>query len=339
MIAPRSAHTLQIILVISTRTRTTLLWRVFGTNALLFILVALALLWSPVTISSPIKLFQAAIVVAGLLVVIVADLLLLRRVFAPLEQIAQRMRGVDLLRPGQRLPPGGTRELAELVVAFNEMLDRLESERMASGRRALEAQESERLRIAQGLHDEVGQGLTGVLLWLTSVADAVPADHRDQFAELQDVVRRLLEEVRRIARELRPQLLDDLGLPSALSELATGFGRRTGVSVQQVFDDPLPTLSSEKELALYRVAQEGLTNVARHAAAERVELSLTSGVGSVILRIADDGEGISQSELDGHGGLRGMRERALFVGGALAIGRSPLGGAEVRLEVPAMTET
>ena len=321
-----------------TRTRTSLLWRVFGTNALLFVLVALALLWSPVTISSPIKLFQAAIVVAGLLVVIVADLWLLRRVFAPLEQITQRMRSVDLLRPGQRLPPGGTRELAELVVAFNEMLDRLERERMASGRRALEAQESERLRIAQGLHDEVGQGLTGVLLWLTSVADVVPAEHRGEFAELQDVVRRLLEEVRRIARELRPQLLDDLGLPSALSELATGFCRRTGVSVQQAFDDELPALSSEQELALYRVAQEGLTNVARHAAAGNVELSLTNGVGSVILRIADDGGGISERELDGHGGLRGMRERAIFVGGALAIGRGPLGGVEVRLEVPAMTE-
>ena len=108
--------------------------------------------------------------------------------------------------------------------------------------------------------------------------------------------------------------------------------------VQQVFDDPLPTLSSEQELALYRVAQEGLTNVARHAAAGNVELSLTKGVGSVILRVVDDGGGISQSELDGHGGLRGMRERAVFVGGALAIGRGPLGGVEVRLEVPAMTE-
>lgn len=321
-----------------TRTRTSLLWKVFGTNSVLFVLVASALLWSPVTISYPIRLFQAAIVVAGLLVVIVADLLLLRRVFAPLEQITHRMRSVDLLRPGQRLPPGGSRELADLVVSFNEMLDRLENERMASGRRALEAQESERLRIAQGLHDEVGQGLTGVLLWLTSVADAVPADRRDEFAELQDVVRRLLEEVRRIARELRPQLLDDLGLPSALAELATGFGRRTGVHVRQLFDDPLPTLSSEQELALYRVAQEGLTNVARHAAAGCVELSLTKGVGSVILRVVDDGGGLSQSELEGHGGLRGMRERAVFVGGALAIGRGPLGGVEVRLEVPAMTE-
>jgi two-component system, NarL family, sensor histidine kinase UhpB len=236
------------------RTPVPLLWRVFGANALLFFLVAGALLWSPVTISYPIKLYQAAIVVAGLVVVVVLDLVLLRRVFEPLEQITRRMADVDLLRPGQRLPPGNSRELAELVSSFNEMLERLEHERMASGRRALEAQESERLRIAQGLHDEVGQGLTGVLLWLSSLADAVPDDRRDELSELQEVVRRMLEEVRRIARELRPQLLDELGLRSALTELATEFGRRTGVQVRHEFDDPLLVLTPERELALYRGA-------------------------------------------------------------------------------------
>jgi two-component system sensor histidine kinase UhpB len=323
--------------VVGLRAPAPLLWKVFGANTLLFVLVAAALLWSPVTISYPIKLYQAAIVVTGLVVVILVDLLLLRHVFAPLEQIARRMASVDLLRPGHRLPPGGGRELVELVASFNEMLDRLEHERMASGRRALEAQESERVRIAQGLHDEVGQGLTGVLLWLESLAGAVPDDRRDELAELQDVVRRMLEEVRRIARELRPQLLDDLGLRSALAELATGFGRRTGLQVQHAFDDPLPALTPERELALYRVAQEGLTNVARHAEARHVELSLTTGAESVILRVADDGRGMAESD-DGHGGLRGMRERAVFVGGALAIGRGPSGGVEITLAVPATAE-
>jgi two-component system, NarL family, sensor histidine kinase UhpB len=306
---------------------------------LLFVLVALALLWSPVTISYPIKLNQAAIVVTGLLVVIVADLLLLRPVFAPLEQIAQRMGSVDLLQPGQRLPPRGSREVAELVTAFNEMLDRLEGERRASGRRALDAQEAERLRIAQGLHDEVGQGLTGVLLWLTSISDAAPEGRRDELTEVQDVVRRLLEEVRRIARELRPQMLDDLGLPSALSELATGFARRTGIGVEQTFDDLIPELSGPKELAVYRVAQEGLTNVARHSGASHVLLSLSKECNSVILRVVDDGQGITLHELSGHGGLRGMRERALFVGGTLDITRSAMGGVDLRLEVPATMET
>jgi two-component system, NarL family, sensor histidine kinase UhpB len=323
----------------STRPRTSLFSRVLGTNALFFVLVALALLWSPVTISYPIKLTEAAIVVTGLFVAIVADLLLLRPVFAPLEQIAQRMDSVDLLQPGQRLSPSGGRELAKLVTSFNEMLDRLEAERHASGRRALDAQEAERLRIAQGLHDEVGQGLTAVLLWLTSVADAVPECRRDELTEVQDVVRRLLEEVRRIARELRPQMLDDLGLPSALSELATGFARLTGIGVEHTFDDQIPELSGQTELAVYRVAQEGLTNVARHAGASHVLLSLSKGCNSVILRVVDDGQGLTPGELSGHGGLRGMRERALVVGGALDITRSAMGGVELRLEVPATKET
>ncbi|MEO9176569.1 MAG: sensor histidine kinase [Gaiellales bacterium] len=322
-----------------TRIRITLFWRVVGTNAVLFMLVALVLLWSPITISYPITRDQAVIVVAGMIAFVIGDLLILRPVFAPLEQIAERMRRVDLLRPGQRLPPTGSRELAELVTAFNEMLERLEAERRTSGRRAVEAQEAERLRIAQGLHDEVGQGLTAVLLWLTSITDAVPAERRVELTDLQDVVRRLLEEVRRIARELRPQMLDDLGLASALSELASGFARRTGIAVEHAFDGSLPQLTDQEELALYRVAQEGLTNVARHAGASHVQLSLSRGRDSVILRVVDDGEGFSPNGIDEHGGLRGMRERAIFVGGSLAIERGAAGGVEVRLEVPTTMET
>lgn len=315
-----------------------LFWRVFGANALLFAIVAALLLWSPVTIDYPIKLYQAVIVVVGLAVVVVADYLLLRPVFAPLEELAQRMRSVDLLRPGAHLPPTGSRELTELVTTFNEMLDRLEAERHASGRRALEAQESERLRIAQGLHDEVGQGLTAVLLWLASVADSVPDDRRGELLEMQGVVRQLLEEVRRIALELRPQMLDDLGLPSALNELAAGFARRTGITVERMFDPTLPHLTSQAELALYRVVQEGLTNVARHSEAGHVRLSLSEGKDSVVLQLVDDGRGIRPDELEGNGGLRGMRERAVFVGGALAITAGPEGGVEVRLEVPATVD-
>jgi two-component system, NarL family, sensor histidine kinase UhpB len=319
-------------------TRTPLFWRVFGANALLFVIVAALLLWSPVTISYPIELYQAVIVVVGLAVVVVADYLLLRPVFAPLEQLAERMRSVDLLRPGAHLPPAGSRELTELVTTFNEMLDRLEAERHTSGRRALEAQEAERLRIAQGLHDEVGQGLTAVQLWLASVGDSVPHDRRGELVEMQAVVRQLLEEVRRIALELRPQMLDDLGLPSALNELAAGFARRTGITVERSFGSALPHLTSQAELALYRVVQEGLTNVARHASAGSVRLSLTEGHGSVIMRLVDDGTGMTPGDLDGHGGLRGMRERAVFVGGSLAIEPGAGGGVEVRLEIPAGQE-
>jgi two-component system sensor histidine kinase UhpB len=149
-------------------------------------------------------------------------------------------------------------------------------------------------------------------------------------------VRQALEEVRRIARELRPEMLEHLGLVSALTELSRKFASRSGLEIERRFAEGLPPLSEEAELAVYRVAQEGLTNVARHARASRVEVVLEAGPGSVVLRIADDGRGIGETAaLNGHGGLRGMREHAVLVGGALAVKRAREGGVEVRLEVPA----
>jgi two-component system, NarL family, sensor histidine kinase UhpB len=207
------------------------------------------------------------------------------------------------------------------------MLERLEAERQDSGRRALWAQEAERARIAGGLHDEVGQVLTGVLLQLESEG----ADE-----ETKAAVRQALEEVRRIARELRPEMLEHLGLVSALTELSRRFADQTGLRIERRFADGLPPLSDEAELAVYRIAQESLTNVARHAHASRVELELEPGAGSVVLRVLDDGRGIDETAaVNGHGGVRGMRERAVLVGGALAVKRGHDGGVEVRLEVPA----
>jgi two-component system sensor histidine kinase UhpB len=154
--------------------------------------------------------------------------------------------------------------------------------------------------------------------------------------ETKEAVRQALEEVRRIAHELRPELLEHLGLVSALTELSRKFAEGSGLRVERHFDDDLPPLSDEAELAVYRVAQESLTNVARHARAGSVLVSLERGQGSVVLSVSDDGQGMPQAAaVNGHGGLRGMRERALHVGGALAIKRSRAGGVEVRLEVPA----
>jgi two-component system sensor histidine kinase UhpB len=239
------------------------------------------------------------------------------------------MRTVDLLRPGQRLMEDGGPEVAQLTHVFNQMLERLEIERRESGRRVLQAQEAERARIAGGLHDEVGQVLTGVLLQLQAESSS---------EETKEAVRQALEEVRRIARELRPEMLEHLGLVSALIELSRKFAEQSGLRIERRFAESLPPLSDDAELAVYRIAQESLTNVARHAGAEHVELSLQPGPSSVVLRVVDDGRGIAETAaLNGHGGLRGMRERAVLVGGALAVKRGPNGGVEVRLEVPAET--
>jgi two-component system, NarL family, sensor histidine kinase UhpB len=309
-------------------------WRVFAVNAGLLGVLAALLLFSPVTISAPIRPTQALIVVAALVITLAANAVLLRRALAPLERLAQRMELVDLLRPGQRLQVLRHDEISRVVVAFNRMLDRLERERQQSGRRVLAAQEAERVGIARDLHDEVGQVLTGVLLHLDSIAAAAP-DQRKEIDEAKESVRQALDEVRRISSELRPEMLEQLGLVSALIELTTTFGRVSGIRVERRFDESLPKLEPDTELAVYRIAQESLTNVARHSQASRVTIAIERGHDSVVLRVADDGRGFDTSRLDQHGGLRSMRERALLVDGALAIKQGPSGGVEVRLEVPA----
>jgi two-component system sensor histidine kinase UhpB len=213
------------------------------------------------------------------------------------------------------------------------MLDRLESERQDSGRRVLAAQEAERVAIARDLHDEVGQVLTGVLLQLNSIEEEAP-EHEEALGEARQALRRALDEVRRISRDLRPEMLEELGLVSALTELTSSFARATGLEIERQFATSFRKLPPEVELAIYRIAQESLTNIARHANARRVFVALESGRDSVVLRITDDGRGFIGTPVE-HGGLRSMRERALLVDGALAIKSAPRGGVEVRLEVPA----
>jgi two-component system sensor histidine kinase UhpB len=312
-----------------------LFWRVFLLNAALLLAAGALLAFSPATISTPVRVVEESVLAAGVLLLLVVNYALLRPVFKPLERLAQRMENVDLLRPGGRLRPSGSREVAGLMRSFNDMLERLESERRESGRRALAAQEAERKRIAAELHDEVGQIMTGVLLLLGKVASEVPTDRRELLAEAQEATRRSVDEVRRIAQELRPELLEHLGLASALKSLATSLTERAGLEFEKDFARKLPPLEPDVELAVYRVAQESLTNVARHAQASRVWLSLQPGRDSVVLRVVDDGCGLNGQAAGGGGGLRGMRERAMLVGAALAIERAETGGVEIRLEVPA----
>jgi two-component system sensor histidine kinase UhpB len=276
-----------------------------------------------------------AIVLAGALALVaVINLVLLRRALGPLEALTALARKVDLTRPGQRVPVGGVRsEASELAATFNEMLSRLETERRDATRRVLAAQEGERLRIAQELHDEVGQTLTAVLLQLGRSARRASPELGAELQETQETARASLEDVRRISRELRPEALDDLGLASALVALTERFSQRTGLNVARELDRELPPLSEEAELVVYRVAQEALTNVARHAGTDSAELSLTCVDGRLTLLVRDNGRGFDPTRVDG-GGIRGMRERAVLVGAELGVKRRSGGGTEVRLEVP-----
>jgi len=215
--------------------RLPLLWRVFAINATLLIIATLLLALTPVTIHASIALVEGFDLVVGLFVMLAANLLLLGHTLGPIDRLVERMRTVDLLRPGQRFVERGGIEVTQLVRTFNEMLDRLEEERKESGQHALRAQEAERLRIARGLHDEVGQVLTGVLLQLDSSAATDEAGRRTGLEETKRSVRQALEEVRRIAQELRPEMLEHLGLVSALTELSRKFADQSGILVERRF--------------------------------------------------------------------------------------------------------
>src|SRR3954452_8846490 len=229
-------------------------WRVFGVNAGLLGLIAVLLIATPVTISAPIRLEQALIIGVGLTVTLAANAWLLQHAVAPLERLAHRMETVDLLRRGERLEVRRSDEIGRVVRSFNRMLDRLETERQESGRRVLAAQEAERIGIARDLHDEVGQVLTGVLLQLNSIAESAP-EHEEALGEARQAVRRALDEVRRISRDLRPEMLEQLGLVSALTELTSSFARVTGIAVERRFAPSVPKLAPDVELPIYRIAQ------------------------------------------------------------------------------------
>ncbi|MGW6897125.1 HAMP domain-containing sensor histidine kinase [Streptomyces sp. NBC_01727] len=307
-----------------------LFWRIFLLNAVVLI-GATALLLGPVTVSTPVLFTEAAVLTGGLAAMLIANGLLLRIGLAPLQRLTRAMTTTDLLRPGTRPAVGGHGEVAELITTFNTMLDRLETERAASAGRALSAQEAERHRIAQELHDEIGQTLTAVLLELKRVADHVPPAVREELHQVQETTRASLDEIRRIARRLRPGVLEELGLTSALKALANEF-TGSALTVRHHIDADLPPLSRDTELVLYRVAQESLTNAARHAGARRVELTVRRTPAGVELRVRDDGRGINGAPEGA--GISGMRERALLIGAGLSLDAARDGGTEVRLTVP-----
>ena len=202
-------------------------------------------------------------------------------------------------------------------------------------RRVVEAQELERRRLARELHDQTGQELTSVLLGLKAVEEADGAEAQSQAlkAVRQQVVE-TLHDVRRLAVELRPKALDDFGLSPALERLAQTFTDQTGLAVDleaRVGDERLP---AEVETALYRMVQEGLTNIVKHAQAARVSIVLTNARATITALIEDDGRGFDVDVAREGMGLDGMRERLALVGGKLKIESRPGAGTTLVAEVP-----
>ncbi|WP_327634607.1 sensor histidine kinase [Kribbella sp. NBC_00482] len=307
-----------------------LYWRVCLINGLVFVVGTAALALAPVTVSATVLVSEAVVLVLGLIGIVVLNSMLLRTSLAPLDRLIRLMDTVDLQRPGRRLPESRNGAVEQLVRGFNAMLERLETERGRSNAKALAAQEAERHRIARELHDEIGQGLTAVLLGLKQLSSGVPEAVQKDLLEVQETARATLDEVRGVARRLRPGVLEDLGLQAALAALATEFSSH-GMHVRRVTSPGLPELGAERELVIYRVAQEALTNAARHSQARSVRLSLQRQGQAVVLAVDDDGTGLRGAE-EGTG-IRGMRERSLLIGAELSVGPGDT-GTSVRLTVP-----
>ena len=316
--------------------RLSLLWWVFLANGSVLVVAFLLLAFSPITISAPITFGQLLLLLAGLAAMLVLNLGLLRRVLSPLFRLTELMSSIDPERPGRRLSVGELRsaEGTALAEAFNAMLERLETARREATRTALAAQEGERLRVARELHDEIGQTLTAVTIQAERAAGGDSAAASAELARVADAVRRSLDDVRRIARELRPEALDDLGLINALIALCSRVDAQGGPSVKREFHGKLPRLAPDVELVIYRVVQESLTNTLRHADAETVTISLEVDAEAVLISVVDDGKGMPSHVQPGTAGIAGMRERALLVGGHLSIETRPNDGTEVRLTVP-----
>lgn len=310
-------------------------WRAFLVNAPILIASYAIYVFTPATISSPIVVSELLVLIAAVTISLFVNLLLLRRTFAPLERLMLFMRRVDPLEPGQRiLVENADPDVRTLAATLNEMLGRLEAERRDSARRAVRAQEIERMRVARELHDGLGQSMSGILLLVDELARQSDDGARETLEEVREATRTGLEEVRRIARDLRPEALEDLGLLRALDVLTTAHKVHTKNRVRLSVPERLPELELEQELVVYRITQEALTNIARHAEASQVEvrLELVDDHRRLRVEIQDDGRGFTPGEADG--GVVGMRERALLVRGRLEVRSAPGAGTTVCLQIP-----
>lgn len=208
-------------------------------------------------------------------------------------------------------------------------------------RHTVTAQEEERARIARELHDETAQFLTALSLTLATLRNSLPIGHegRRLIDRMQEMTRQMSQGIYRLVHDLRPAQLDDLGLVAALQYLADEHRRRTGLEISLNINGSLHRLDPLVETVLFRVAQESLNNVSRHAQCDQAAVSLTYAAEQVILEIRDRGVGINGSEKQSNGsgrgwGLEGMRERVESVGGNFTIHSPPDGGTLVRAEIP-----
>ncbi len=321
-----------------------LLTQVLVTNLVLMVAAAVA---TTLAANGSLNLSEHPVsgIVLGIAVAlaVLTNVSMIQRRFRPLERLVDEMERADLSRPGANLrgmqaDEAEPEEVERLEQAFRRMLERLEAERRRTSSAALAAQEEERARVARDLHDEVNQSLTGLLLRLEAARRNAPPELAVELAETKALANRAMEELLALARQLRPTALDDLGLKAALAGHVNQLGRQTNLATSFAAEGELGDLPPEVQLVVYRVAQEALSNAARHSGAARVDVRLERRDGVVELTVGDDGRGFTFAEASRGLGLAGMRERALLVGGDVRIESRPNSGTRVHLRVPVLQQ-
>jgi two-component system sensor histidine kinase UhpB len=340
-----------------------LFWRLLGVNLIVVLGGAVIGTWltqrlvlsgtfTPVT--------HAVLVLAALCLSAGLTMLLLRETFRPIRSLraaTQRFNAGDYSARAD-VTPLTDPDVAGLVLEVNALWDRLEAdaatirektdqaERLAA--QVIMAQEEERRRVARELHDEAGQALTAVIIGLERglasmpevYATDLPIQPRQLISNLRDLAAQTLDEVRKLALELRPSVLDDLGLVAALRQYVRSTEERSGLSAQLTitgWDEGDPRLPAEVETALFRIAQEALTNAIRHARATSVQVRLRSSDGVVSLEVRDDGIGMAAVpavEAGEHLGMFGMRERAKLLGGEFHAAPVSPRGTLIQVTIP-----
>ena len=273
---------------------------------------------------------------------LLANLVLLRSRFTPLERLIEDMEKVDLSRPRAAVPStidgkGSTAEVERIELAYLRMLRRHEAERRRTSSAALRAQEEERTRVARDLHDEVNQALTGVLLRLEAARERAPAELKPELAQTRALANQAMEELLSLARQLRPTALDDLGLKAAIAGQVEELASQREIDATLTSEGDFSDLDDDVQLVVYRVAQEALSNAARHSEASQISVSLKRLDTGVELKVSDNGRGFSFADADQGLGIAGMRERALLVDGEVEIHSRPGEGTTVwlRIDTPA----
>ena len=251
--------------------------------------------------------------IVGLVAILAVDLMLLPQALSPLAAVSLVRRARSICSaPDNALSASSARAAScwRSPESFNEMAERLEGERREASGCVLAAQEAERLRVARELHDEIGQTLAAVALRAQPAPAGQGGPERRELADLSEVVQESLRDVRRISRELRPeQILDELGLVNALVALCACVTEQSGLRIHRRLEGGPPELALEVELAIYRVAQEALTNAMRHSKATEAKASFSRE------------------------SLTGMRERAMLIGAALTINSVPGAGVEATMRL------